>query len=59
MLVVPSVVEPVSLAQRNRVEEALRVYETFRGGVDDQPLMDQPRTGHAVPVGSEAPEGGR
>ncbi len=45
MLVVPSVVEPVSLSQRDRVEEALRVYESFHGGVDTQELMDQPRVG--------------
>lgn len=46
MLVVPSVVEPVSLSQRDRVEEALRVYESFHGGVDGHELMDQPRVGH-------------
>lgn len=45
MLVVPSVVEPVSLSQRDRVEEALRVYESFHGGVDGHALTDQPRTG--------------
>jgi pilus assembly protein CpaC len=43
MFVVPSVVEPVSLSQRNRVEEALRAYEGFRGGVDTHELKDQPR----------------
>jgi len=43
MLVVPSVVEPVSLSQRDRVEESLRVYEAFHGGVDSHQLMDQPR----------------
>lgn len=43
MLVVPSVVEPVSLSQRDRVEESLRVYEAFHGGVDSYQLMDQPR----------------
>jgi pilus assembly protein CpaC len=45
MLVVPSVVEPISLSQRNRVEEALRVYESFHGGVDGHQPMDQPRVG--------------
>ena len=45
MLVVPSVVEPVSLSQRDRVEEALRVYESFHGGVDAHQLLDQPRVG--------------
>lgn len=45
MFVVPSVIEPVSLSQRDRVEEALRVYESFRGDVDAQHLLDQPRVG--------------
>jgi pilus assembly protein CpaC len=45
MLVVPSVVEPISLSQRDRVEEALRVYESFHGGVDAHELLDQPRVG--------------
>lgn len=45
MLVVPSVVEPVSIAQRNRVEEALRLYESFQGGVDKYDLVDEPRIG--------------
>ena len=55
MLVVPSVVEPISMSQRNRVEEALRVYESFHGGVDAHQLMDQPRVGRdAAPArGSE------
>lgn len=43
MLVVPSVVEPVSLTERNRVEEALRVYRSFQGGVSSHDLIDQPR----------------
>ena len=45
MLIVPSVVEPVSVSQRDRVVEALRVYESFHGGVDAHELMDQPRVG--------------
>ena len=45
MLVIPSVVEPVSLSQRNRVEEAIRVYDSFRGGVEAYDLMDDPRVG--------------
>lgn len=49
MLVVPSVLEPVSLGQRDRVEEALRVYESFHGGVDSHHLMDQPRVGREAP----------
>ena len=52
MLVVPSVVEPVSLSHRDRVEEALRVYESFHGGVDAHQLLDQPRVGGAsLPTG--------
>jgi pilus assembly protein CpaC len=43
MLVVPSVVEPVSMSQRDRVEEALRAYETFQGGVSSYDLLDEPR----------------
>ncbi len=49
MLIVPSVVEPVSLSQRDRVVEALRVYEGFHGGVDAHDLMDQPRVGREAP----------
>ena len=49
MFVVPSVVEPVSLSQRNRVEEALRAYEGFQGGVDARLLKDQPRVGTERP----------
>ncbi len=45
MLIVPSVVEPISLTQRDRVQEALRVYEKFHGGVDAHQLLDQPRVG--------------
>ncbi|MBT8464545.1 MAG: hypothetical protein HKN97_00230 [Myxococcales bacterium] len=48
MFVVPSVIEPVSLSQRDRVEEALRVYESFRGHVDDHHLLDQPRVGRST-----------
>ena len=47
MLVVPSVVELVSLSQRNRIEEAIRVYDSFRGGVESYDLMDEPRVGQA------------
>ncbi len=55
MLVVPSVVEPISLSQRERVEEALRVYESFHGGVDAHQLLDQPRVGreHLPTSGAE------
>lgn len=54
MLVVPSVVEPVSLSQRDRVEEALRVYESFQGGVDAHQLMDQPRVGRDFTTSRES-----
>ncbi len=49
MLVVPSVIEPVSMSQRNRVEEALRVYEKFEGSVQSFHLFDQPRLGGESP----------
>jgi pilus assembly protein CpaC len=49
LLVVPSVIEPVSMSQRDRVEEAMRLYDSFRGGVDAHDLMDQPRVGRGVP----------
>lgn len=48
LLVVPSVVEPVSMSQRDRVEEAMRVYDSFHGGVDAHDLMDQPRIGRQL-----------
>ncbi len=43
VFIVPSVVDGVSLAQRNRIEEAIRVYEEFRGGVDETEILEQPR----------------
>lgn len=43
MLVVPSVVEPVSLDQRNRIDEAIRAFNSFHGGVEAHELLDQPR----------------
>lgn len=51
MLVVPSVVEPVSLSQRDRVEEALREYERFQGGVDAHHLIERPHLGTAAARG--------
>jgi pilus assembly protein CpaC len=53
MLVVPSVVEPVSLSQRNRIEEAIRVYDSFRGGAEAYDLMDEPRVGQSLQSGTE------
>jgi pilus assembly protein CpaC len=55
MLVVPSVVEPVSMSQRDRVEEALRVYESFQGQVASYDLLDQPRLGSSDPSGGARP----
>lgn len=55
MLVVPSVVEPVSMSQRDRVEEALRVYESFQGQVASYDLLDQPRLGSSDPRGGARP----
>jgi hypothetical protein len=55
MLVVPSVVEPVSMSQRDRVEEALRVYESFHGDVSSYHLQDQPRVGAKSTHGGTRP----
>ncbi|HJK94886.1 MAG TPA: pilus assembly protein N-terminal domain-containing protein [Polyangiaceae bacterium LLY-WYZ-15_(1-7)] len=43
MFIVPSVVEAVPLQQRNRIQEAIRAYEEYRGGVDEVELLEQPR----------------
>jgi len=43
MFIVPSVVDAVPLRKRNRIQEALRVYEDFSGGIDDVDLLEQPR----------------
>lgn len=43
MFIVPSVVDAVPLTQRNRIEEAMRIYEDFSGGVDEVEVLDQPR----------------
>lgn len=42
MFVVPSVADAVPLRRRNRIEEAMRFYDDFSGGVDDVELNDQP-----------------
>ncbi|MEM1414887.1 MAG: hypothetical protein AAGH15_08300 [Myxococcota bacterium] len=52
MFIVPSVVNPVPLAQRNRIAEAMRIYEEFRGGADEVDLVEQPR----VPATPESAE---
>ena len=43
MFIVPSVVEPISLSKRNRIREALQVYENFSGGVDETDVLEQPK----------------
>jgi pilus assembly protein CpaC len=43
LFVVPSVVEAIPLTSRNRIQEALRVYEDFRGGTEEVELLEQPR----------------
>ncbi len=43
LFVVPTVIEPVALQQRNRIQEAIRIYEDFSGGVDEVELVEQPR----------------
>ena len=52
MFIVPSVVQPVSLTQRNRVHEAMKVYEDFRGGVDDVGLLEDPPVATSSPAPS-------
>lgn len=42
MFVVPSVADAVPLRRRNRIEEAMRSYDDFSGGVDEVDLNDQP-----------------
>ncbi|MEZ4286564.1 MAG: pilus assembly protein N-terminal domain-containing protein [Polyangiales bacterium] len=42
IFMVPSLVSPVSIQARNRVDEAIRVYEKFKGGVDDRHLIEGP-----------------
>jgi len=43
VFIVPTVVNAVPLTQRNRIAEAIRIYEDFRGGVDETELVEQPR----------------
>jgi len=43
MFIVPSVVDAVPLAERNRIQEAMRIYDRFRGGTEDIDLLEQPR----------------
>lgn len=42
MFVVPSVADAVPLRRRNRIEEAMRSYDDFSGGVDEVEVHDQP-----------------
>jgi len=42
MFIVPSVVDAVPLAERNRIQEAMRIYDRFRGGTEDVELLEQP-----------------
>ncbi|MEZ4252201.1 MAG: type II and III secretion system protein [Polyangiales bacterium] len=48
LFVIPTVVEAVPLTQRNRIQEAIRFYEDFDGGVDEVELHEQPRIGGAA-----------
>lgn len=43
LFIVPTIVQPVALQQRNRIQEAIRMYEDFRGGVAEAELVEQPR----------------
>jgi pilus assembly protein CpaC len=49
MFIVPSVVNAIPLQQRNRIQEAIRLYEEYRGGVDEVELMEQPRVQGVAP----------
>lgn len=42
MFIVPSVVDAVPLTERNRIQEAMRIYDRFRGGTEDVELLEQP-----------------
>ena len=43
LFIVPTVVEPVELQQRNLIQEAIRLFDDYDGGVDEVELMQQPR----------------
>ena len=61
LFVVPSVVEAIPLTSRNRIQEALRVYEDFRGGTEEVELLEQPRihrAGAAAAALESPPTGG-
>lgn len=59
VFIVPTVVDAVPLTQRNRIEEAIRFYEDYSGGVDEVELHEQPRIGrqrqNETPPRNEAP----
>jgi pilus assembly protein CpaC len=56
LFLIPTVVEAVPLTQRNRIQEAIRFYEDFDGGVDEVELLEQPRVGGAAPRTAPAAE---
>ncbi|MEM9068509.1 MAG: type II and III secretion system protein [Myxococcota bacterium] len=56
LFIVPTIVEPVALQQRNRIQEAIRMYEDYRGGVDEVELVEQPRVPGARPPRPAADE---
>jgi len=61
LFIVPSVVDAVPLTRRNRIQEALRVYEDYRGGTEEIELLEQPRirrSGAATPAAAPAAAGG-
>lgn len=47
LFIVPSVVDAVPLQQRNRIQEAMRLYDDYRGGVDEVEVLEQPRVQRA------------
>ena len=50
MFIVPSVVDAVPIEDRNRIQEALRIYDRFSGGVQDTDLFEQPDFAEAIDV---------
>lgn len=43
LFIIPTIVQGIPLQQRNRIQEAIRIYEDFRGGVAEVELVEQPR----------------
>ncbi|MDH5492195.1 MAG: type II and III secretion system protein [Myxococcales bacterium] len=55
LFIVPSVVDPIPLSARNRIQEAIRLYDEFNGGVDEIEVLEQPRFGGATTASPTPP----